>query len=379
MSVPKIGKEKTLHLQTTQPRKGPPLTDLFIKDRAMQVLTPHLDRQSRISYQYDNSKEYLCGMRFTNNKGWIEYIAYWDVNPALAINVFDLCKVWGPIADNYKAYPNTTMETVVGCTSSKETCRPWRMYVDRQQAVYLSSMGLSLQQETYEEITPEWLHRATKPTAPILKPQTPQEWAFKVGTLCTSNTPNPNWNALAEHKGHRWVGKACRPPQVSCWVTTEDLDAYYQLGTTCKWGTPYSQLQCTEGKLHLVGPDCTACVSNEEGSTSEVPLTLLEGYGLKVEITGSKPFLPLVNWNADSPTFNIISQHESKTNTPTAILLLWLLQAENYVSRSINLSMHKILLTEEGLCYYNLYDAGKDFVPPPILLIAYTSITNKDL
>lgn len=194
----------------------------------MQVLTPHLDRQGRISYRYEDTQEYLCGMRFTNDKGWIEYVAYWDEDLALALNVWDLCKVWGPIADNYKASPNLDMDTLVGCTSNKETCRPWRMYVNGQQAVYLSSLGLSLQQETYKEATPGWLHEVTKPTAPRLVPQNIYDHAFLVGTLCSMGTEPPNWRLyIPKLVGDLYWGNGL----------TDDLDGYFRQGKVFKPGT----------------------------------------------------------------------------------------------------------------------------------------------
>lgn len=195
----------------------------------MQVLTPHLDRQGRISYRYDDkATQYLCGMRFTNYKGWSDCISYWDENPTRAINVWDLCKVWGPIADNYKASPNLAMETLAGCISSKEACRPWRMYVNGQQAVYLSSQGLSLQQDTYEELTPEWLYAATKPAAPVLKPQNIYDYAFHMGTLCSGGTQPPNWRlSVPKIVGGLYWGNGL----------ADDLDRYFRRGKVFKPGT----------------------------------------------------------------------------------------------------------------------------------------------
>jgi hypothetical protein len=169
---------------------------------------------------------------------------------------------WYPAVCN--AYTACTgsmvIETVIGTKTSIESYTPWCLSIGNkglrpENPDYSKELAITWCDKwgnsTGEEVTPESLSNTCKPVKATMSPQ---EWAFKVGTLCSPNTTAPDWNALAEHKGHRWLAKACRPTQVSSWVTVEDLDSYYKLGTMCKWGTPYSQVTVSESKLHLIGP-----------------------------------------------------------------------------------------------------------------------------
>lgn len=255
---------------------------------------------------------YLCGSRITHTgQAYITIKAYYNSDVNLAVTVWNwytaVCELVPP-TDCTLSLP---LDILIG-TKAWERAAPWIMsagtkYVRAYNPRYCNRQGIYWEAIDHEgneyttdiPITPASLAAAIKPPRPVLKPQTPQEWAFKVGTLCAPNMPAPDWNALAEHRSHHWIAKACRPIDISSWVTTEDLDANYELGTMCKWGTDYSQVQCTKGKLHL------AIVSNKGAGPSEVLVTVLEGYGLKVKITGSKPREPRTYWYKGCPTFNI--------------------------------------------------------------------------
>lgn len=209
----------------------------------------------------NSERWYLCGARISHSGKVHTYPtikAYYSPDEDKRLTVWQwyeaVCEVL-PKTDCTLCLP---IEAIVGSDGWRAaTSAPWilsagskHVRVRMYDPVYCSKLGIyweaidsnGNEYTTNLAVTPESLAAAPKPSAPVLKPQSPQEWAFKVGTLCTPNTPAPDWNELAEHKGHRWVAKACRPLQVSAWITVEDLDSYYQLGTLCKVGTQLSDL-----------------------------------------------------------------------------------------------------------------------------------------
>lgn len=77
---------------------------------------------------------------------------------------------------------------------------------------------------------------------PVLKHQSPEEWAFKMGTLCTDTTTAPSWSSLAAHKGLGWVATATQSDQANGYSY---LTQYFRLGTYCKVGTPFDLVRST--------------------------------------------------------------------------------------------------------------------------------------
>lgn len=207
----------------------------------MQIRTPRLDRLGRISYRQDDYTEYLCGMKFTNYEGHTDCVSYWTTNKDLAITAFDLCKVWGPLVNMYNANPNTLIETIVGCKSDKEYCRPWRMYLTTntgQIQVYLTCEGLSFAEDMLDSVTPEWLSQTNRP---VLKVTTPWDWAFKVGTLYPAGTPLRGGSSITP--APNWKDLRMPPFKEGCGICPSVLDHYFKVGTMCKEGTGIEQLR----------------------------------------------------------------------------------------------------------------------------------------
>lgn len=338
---------------------------------------------------------YLCGSRIEHpgkEHCTPTVKAYYDSDKALALTMWDWYTSVCDLVTITSSDPCIPRDLVIG-SKGWQGYPPYHASIGTKRIaaynpLYTSKWGIyweaidddGNEYTTDVAVTPESLAAAIKP---ILKPQCPQEWAFKVGTLCNPNTPAPNWNALlTAHRGYLWIGnECCSLHRTSSWTTTKDLDAYYKLGTICKWGTPYSQVQCTGNKLQVVGPDCTSIVNDKEADHSQVPTTIVKGHGIKIKVTGSKPHKPLSKWNEDAPTFLLHLDTCNRDNNvdSQAQRVLYLLQDTGYISTCINSRHYKLLLTDKGLCYYNLCDAGRDFVPPPRLLMAYTSLSNQDV
>lgn len=71
---------------------------------------------------------------------------------------------------------------------------------------------------------------------PVLKSQSPEEWAFKMGTLCTSTTTAPRWSSLATNKVLDWIATATQDDRANGYSR---LNECFRLGTYCKVGTDF--------------------------------------------------------------------------------------------------------------------------------------------
>lgn len=192
----------------------------------------HINRLGYIFHPEDMT--YLCGIKLTRDVKGTFSSAYWTTHKDRALSVFDLCTVWdGTTVCNQQSPVGT--QTLIGCRSDIETYIPYELYAGGGVYLYLTYKGLS--RTGWDEVTAEWLYDWAAPAKPVLKQQTPEEWAFKMGTLCTGIATAPCWRKLATNKGLEWIASA-----------TEDdlkngygyLDEYFRLGTYCKVGTPFN-------------------------------------------------------------------------------------------------------------------------------------------
>lgn len=194
--------------------------------------TYKLDRQGYISHQIGDSSDYLCGISVTYKDRWI-YRIYWTSNHKHALSVFDLCKVWEKIATSTAMeYENAPVETLVGTTSSYITHElPYKLSAGRE-TLYLNTYNISIQRWSLEQLTPKWLHAATKPTPPVLKIQNIYDYAFLVGTLCSMCTKPPNWKLSVPKivKDLYWRAGLI-----------DDLDGYFRQGKVFKPGTQLTE------------------------------------------------------------------------------------------------------------------------------------------
>ena len=110
------------------------------------------------------------------------------------------------------------------------------------------------------------LRTARKPLPrPVLRQHQITEWAFNMGTISSSTasemlhstvrvvpvgskgTVSPDWGKLMQCPGHKWVGTVI----ANSYTTTKHLDEYFQLGTKCRPGTPYSLVRYTDDGVQL--------------------------------------------------------------------------------------------------------------------------------
>jgi hypothetical protein len=141
-------------------------------------------------------------------------------------------------------------QLVIGMITSISTKRPYRLHCGHTEGtpVWLFPEGLSFSEYHFVEVTPMQLAKAT---CPILKKQSAQEWAFKIGTLCKCNDINaPNWVTISSHKGYEYVRDYLCGEHDRC-DGAQILSAYFRLGTYCKWGTPFELVGSVKGVPHL--------------------------------------------------------------------------------------------------------------------------------
>lgn len=338
-------------------------------------MTYHLTAEGHVYFTdgCTNIRMYLCGSRIQHTQQRRTTIkAYYDSNVKLAVTVWEWYTTMCELVPPTNCSLPLPLDILIGIKGWEGTA-PWVMsagtkYVRAYNPLYCNKKGIYWELQdadgdwytTSMPVRPAVIKDVCKAPKPILKPLTPQEWAFKVGTLYEPGSAPRNWDKLLNNTWH-----TSKPLLERGSFTLTELDAYYELGTMCKWGTPYSQVQCAEGKLHLVGPDCTAIVStvgNERAAPSEVPMTVLEGYGLKVEVSGNKPKQPLRFWGVGDPTFRIISTDGNETEIPKG--LLYVLQDYGYLSNLISTEGGTTMLVKAGL-YHNT----EKF---PRLLMAYS-------
>jgi hypothetical protein len=200
-------------------------------------VSTHVERLGHIFHPEDMT--YLCGIKLTGTVKGTFSSAYWTTHKDRALSVFSLCTVWKSVASVCMQQSHVGTQTLIGCSSDIETYVPYSLYATNGKYLCLNTEGLS--HSGWDMVTPEWLYDWAAPAKPVLKQQTPEEWAFKMGTLCTSTTTAPNWSMLATNKGLEWVA-ACAGVDWKKDNQTNGysyLSEYFRLGTYCKIGTSF--------------------------------------------------------------------------------------------------------------------------------------------
>lgn len=169
--------------------------------------------------------------------------AYYNTNIDIAITVWEWYSSLCEIVPAINCSLSVPIDITIGSTGF-EWAAPSSMSIGskRVRASKLSSdkpgiywEGVDADGNNYTTdiaVTPNTLAEAPKP---ILKEQSAQEWAFKLGTLC-GDVKLPAWTAItSDNEGYKWVYDYLK----GVYNARETLDAYFRLGTHCKWGTPF--------------------------------------------------------------------------------------------------------------------------------------------
>ena len=194
---------------------------------------------------------YLVGMHRTRTDTY----AYWNVMPYDTVSIFDMVKVYAnvipydtvSIFDMVKVYAAdcTTLQVSIGEVTPIKTSIP-----HEELSAMLNSQGIIINAGGVQYMDGRMVTPHDILPKPTVKKQTPQEWAFKMGTLKPAGTEPPCWKDVLSYRHHQYWGVDAICPSI---IT--HLDKAYSLGTHCKWGTTLDAVcDMRQHSLHNVMP-----------------------------------------------------------------------------------------------------------------------------